>query len=52
MADVLRFFRSYEIWIYIILGVLALWQIRKFVIAWEEVRGQLLAWNGKLPKSA
>jgi hypothetical protein len=39
MADVLRFFRSYEIWIYLILGVLALWQIRKFVIAWEEVRG-------------
>jgi len=39
MAEVLRFFRSYEIWIYIILGVLALWQIRKFTIAWEEVRG-------------
>jgi hypothetical protein len=39
MAEVLRFFRLYEIWIYIILGVLALWQIRKFVLAWEEVRG-------------
>jgi hypothetical protein len=39
MAEVLRFFRSYEIWIYLILGVLALWQIRKFLIAWEEVRG-------------
>lgn len=39
MAEVLRFFRTYEIWIYLILGVLALWQIRKFIIAWEEVRG-------------
>jgi hypothetical protein len=39
MAEVLRFFRSYEIWIYIILGVLALWQIRKFTVAWEDVRG-------------
>jgi hypothetical protein len=39
MAEVLRFFRNYEIWIYIILGVLAFWQIRKFVVAWEEVRG-------------
>lgn len=39
MAEVLRFFREYEIWIYIVLGVFAIWQIRKFVIAWEEVRG-------------
>jgi hypothetical protein len=39
MADVVRFFRSYEIWIYLVLGVLALWQIRKFMIGWEEVRG-------------
>jgi hypothetical protein len=39
MAEVLRFFRSYEIWIYIILGVIALWQIRKFGMAWGEVRG-------------
>lgn len=39
MAEVLRFFRDYEIWIYIVLGVFAIWQIRKFVIAWEEVRG-------------
>jgi hypothetical protein len=39
MADVIRFFRSYETWIYIILGVLALWQIRKFMVGWDEVRG-------------
>ena len=39
MEQVLQFFRSYEIWIYVILGVLAIWQIRKFVLAWEELRG-------------
>ena len=39
MEQVLQFFRVYEIWIYIILGVLLLWQIRKFVLAWEELRG-------------
>lgn len=41
MEEVLRFFRTYETWIYVILGILALWQIRKFAIAWEEVRGAL-----------
>jgi len=35
-----------------VLGVLAVWQIRKFLIAWEEVRGELLAWSGKLPNFA
>jgi hypothetical protein len=39
MEQALQFFRAYEIWIYIILGVLALWQIRKFALAWEELRG-------------
>jgi hypothetical protein len=39
MEQVLQFFRAYEIWIYIILGVLAVWQVRKFAIAWEELRG-------------
>jgi hypothetical protein len=33
MEQVLQFFRVYEIWIYIILGVLILWQIRKFVLS-------------------
>lgn len=28
-------------WIYLGLGLLALWQIRKFAIAWDEVRGAL-----------
>ena len=39
MEQALQFFRAYEIWIYVILGVLALWQIRKFALAWEELRG-------------
>lgn len=39
MEQALQFFRAYEIWIYVILGVLAVWQIRKFVLAWNELRG-------------
>jgi hypothetical protein len=39
MEPILQFFREYEIWVYIILGVLALWQIRKFALSWEELRG-------------
>ncbi len=39
MEQVFQFFQAYEIWIYIILGILAIWQIRKFALAWEELRG-------------
>ena len=39
MEQALQFFRAYEIWIYVILGALALWQGRKFVFAWEGLRG-------------
>jgi len=39
MEQVFQFFRAYEIWIYIILGILFLWEIRKFILAWEELRG-------------
>jgi hypothetical protein len=39
MEQVFQFFRTYEIWIYVILGTLILWQIRKFALAWEELRG-------------
>lgn len=28
-------------WIYLGIGILALWQIRKFAMAWDEVRGTL-----------
>ena len=39
MEQVFQFFQAYEIWIYVTLGILILWQIRKFVLAWEELRG-------------
>jgi hypothetical protein len=39
MDQALQFFRDYEIWIYILLGILALWHVRKFALAWEELRG-------------
>ncbi len=39
MEQALQFFKNFEIWIYILLGVLVFWQIRKFAVAWEELRG-------------
>lgn len=41
MDEFLRFFRTYEIWIYLGLGLIALWQVRRFVLAWAEVRSSL-----------
>ena len=41
MEQVLSYFRDYENWIYLGLGVLALWQVRKFILAWNEMRGSL-----------
>lgn len=38
MEEVLRFFKTYETIIYLGLGGLAIWQIRKFILAWDEVR--------------
>lgn len=38
MDAALRFLRDYEVWIYVILGALAAWQVRKFALAWEETR--------------
>jgi hypothetical protein len=38
MEEVLRFARTYEAFIYLIFGGLALWEIRSFVLAWENVR--------------
>ncbi len=39
MEQVLQFFQAYQIWIYVFIGVLAIWQVRKFALAWEELRG-------------
>jgi hypothetical protein len=38
MEEVLRFFRTYEIWIYLVLALAGLVYIRKFIIAWDEMR--------------
>jgi len=39
MTEALRFFKTYEIWLYLLLGLTALFYVRKFIIAWEELRG-------------
>jgi hypothetical protein len=38
MGDILRFFKENEVFIYLILGVFAVWQLRNFVLAWRELR--------------
>ncbi len=38
MPEVLRFFKDYQVFIYLILGILAVWQLRKFILAWAELR--------------
>lgn len=38
MGEILQFFKENEVVIYIILGLIATWQIRKFVLAWRELR--------------
>ncbi len=39
MEQALGFFKTYEVYIYLVLGVWAVWEIRRFVLSWEEVRG-------------
>lgn len=38
MGDILRFFKENEIFIYLILGIFAVWHIRNFTLAWRELR--------------
>lgn len=38
MEEALRFFRAYEIWIYLLLGLGGLIYLRKFILAWQELR--------------
>ncbi len=38
MEEALSFFRAFEVWIYLILGLGGLFYIRKFILAWEELR--------------
>jgi hypothetical protein len=43
MDEALRFFRAYETWIYLILGLGGLYFIRKFFIAWRELSGAVFS---------
>lgn len=38
MEEALSFFRAFEFWIYLLIGLGALFFIRKFVLAWQEIR--------------
>jgi hypothetical protein len=38
MVEALRFFRAYEIWIYLVIGMGAVIYLRKFSLAWGDLR--------------
>lgn len=39
MEEALGFFRTYEVWIYLILSLIGLYYARKFILSWQELRG-------------
>lgn len=39
MEEALRFFRAYEVWVYLLLAFGGLIYVRKFILAWQELRG-------------
>jgi hypothetical protein len=39
MEEALSFFRAFEAWIYLLLGLGGLIYVRKFIMAWQELRG-------------
>lgn len=39
MEEALRFLRAYELWVYLFLGLGAIFYIRNFILAWGELRG-------------
>ncbi len=41
MAEALRFFKIYEVWIYFLLGIGAVIYLRKFFVAWQDLRGAI-----------
>ena len=38
MEEALSFFRAFEVWIYLVLGLGGLIYVRKFILAWRELR--------------
>jgi hypothetical protein len=41
MQEALRFFQTYEIWIYVLLGFVGIFYLRKFFLAWQELQGAI-----------
>lgn len=39
MKEIISFFRAYEGWFYALLGLASLFFLRKFLLAWQEMRG-------------
>lgn len=39
MAEIIGFFRAYEGWFYFLLGLASLFFLRKFLLAWQELKG-------------
>ncbi len=39
MEEALRFVRAYEVWVYLLLGFGGIIYVRKFILAWQELRG-------------
>lgn len=39
MEEALRFFRTLDVWIYVGLGLLGVYALRKLILAWQELRG-------------
>ncbi len=38
MAESLQFFYNNQVFVYLVLGILAVWQLRKFTLAWDDLR--------------
>jgi hypothetical protein len=41
IEDLLRFLETYEIWIYVLVGVICLWYLRKILVDWHEWRAAI-----------
>lgn len=57
MAEILFFFKDYEVIIYLGLGLLAAWQVQKFIVSWQGVQAAAfgLEWEsaqGQLNRAA
>jgi len=38
MEEALRYFRTYEVWVYLGLALIGLYYVRKFILYWQELR--------------